>query len=666
MTQASPYGYGSALFHGDANWAATAVRAMVQACRERNVISVFIRLHPLLPPPSQALMAAGTWVKHGQTIPVDLTLSDLDLDRQTRMNHRVGIRRLREMKFTTVMDDWSLYDRYFEIYQETMARLNAHSYYRFSRQYFSQLKDALQGRLHLICVLAPDGSVAAAGLFTIANGIVEYHLGGTAEAHRSTAPSKLMIHAARVWAKAAGGRTLHLGGGFGAQHDSLFHFKSGFSKLRADFATWRIVCDEDKYAALVARAGIFAGSEPSGILPGISDARRGVTRGKMNRILLSVPHMGGREQAYVAEAFASNWLSTVGPNIGAFEREFEDCVGAPSVALSSGTAAIHLGLRALGVGAGDQVFCSDLTFAASANPIRYLGAEPVFIDSEYRSWNMDPQRLADALEEKAVLGRLPKAVVVVHLFGQCADMAPILELCGRYGIPVLEDAAEALGGMYQDRPAGTLGDAGAFSFNGNKIITTTGGGMLSSRNQHLVDKARFWATQARDPGIAYEHSELGYNYRMSNVLAGIGRGQLKVLEERVCERRAIAFRYQAGFEDLAGISLMPEAHYGRHTYWLSCFFIDDKRFGCSRDELLRYLDMANIESRPLWKPMHMQPLYAGCECFGGSVSENLFRNGICLPSSSSLTEEDQQYVIDHVRAAARSAERVMASSAATA
>jgi pyridoxal phosphate-dependent aminotransferase EpsN len=374
----------------------------------------------------------------------------------------------------------------------------------------------------------------------------------------------------------------------------------------------------------------------------------------MNRILLSVPHMGGREQAFVAEAFSSNWLSTVGPNITEFEKEFGARLGLRALAVGSGTAAIHLGLRALGVGAGDTVFCSDFTFVASANPIVYLGAKSVFIDSERRSWNMDPDVLADALEDAASRNELPKAVVVVHLFGQCADMDPILEACRRFGVPVLEDAAEALGATYKGRAAGTLGDVAAFSFNGNKMIATTGGGMLVSKNAELVRRAQSWATQAREPGIAYHHQELGYNYRLSNVLAGIGRGQLMVLDQRVRERRAVAFRYAEAFAEIPGIAFMPQAAYGFHTNWLSCFLIDEEAFGCSRDELVRRLDEANIESRPVWKPMHLQPLFADAKRYGGEVSEDLFRRGICLPSSSSLTAADQNYVIDAVRNVERS------------
>ncbi len=373
----------------------------------------------------------------------------------------------------------------------------------------------------------------------------------------------------------------------------------------------------------------------------------------MKRILLSVPHMGEFEQGYVEEAFRSNWLSTVGPNLTGFEDEFERWVSLPSVALGSGTAAIHLGLRALGVGPGDEVFCQDLTFVASVNPVRYLGARPVLLDSEYQTWNLDPQVLETALRARAARGRLPRAVIVVHLFGHCADLDALLDICGRYDVPLFEDAAEALGAEYKGRPAGSFGAAAAFSFNGNKIITTTGGGMLVSPDRNLVNRARHWATQARDAGISYEHSELGYNYRLSNVLAGIGRGQLRVLAERVEQRRKVAFRYRDAFQDLEGIEFMPQAQMGLATHWLSCFLIEADLFGCTRDELIRALDAASIEARPVWKPMHLQDLYRSCECFGGSVSEDLFARGICLPSSSSMTEEEQCRVIQAVRNASR-------------
>ena len=377
----------------------------------------------------------------------------------------------------------------------------------------------------------------------------------------------------------------------------------------------------------------------------------------MARTYLSVPHMGGAEERYVREAFASNWLSTVGPNIDAFERAFAARIGLPAVALASGTAAMHLGLRLLGVGPGDEVLVSDLTFVASVNPIAYLGARPVFVDSDPETWMMSPALLAEALAERARRGRTPRAVVVVHLYGQSADMDPILEACRSHGVPVLEDAAEALGTLYKGRPAGSLGAAAAFSFNGNKIITTSGGGMLVAPREDWIDRARFWSTQARDAGLAYEHSDLGYNYRLSNVLAGMGRGQLEVLDERVRQRRTVAFRYRDAFADLPGIASMPQAPYGLHTNWLSCFLVDREAFGASRDEVLRALAEADIEARPLWKPMHLQPLYADCDRYGGEVSERLFERGLCLPSSSSLSAAEQDAVIAVVRRLARGAAR---------
>ncbi len=372
----------------------------------------------------------------------------------------------------------------------------------------------------------------------------------------------------------------------------------------------------------------------------------------MKRILLSVPHMGSSEQSYVRQAFDTNWLSTVGPNIAAFEKAFAERVGLPAIALASGTAGLHLALRLAGVGCGDEVFCPTLTFVAAANAIVYQSGVPVFVDSDRATWNLDPDVLSCALRERAAVNRLPKALVVVHLYGQSADMDPILRACAEYGVAVIEDAAEAVGTLYKGKPAGTLGDVGVYSFNGNKIITTTGGGMLVSRNSAWIGKAKYWSQQARDVALWYEHSELGYNYRMSNVLAGIGRGQLEVLDLRVQQRRAIAFRYREAFADLPGISLMPQAPYGLHTNWLSCFLIEEQKFGCSRDELIQALDEANVESRPVWKPMHLQPLYAGADHYGGEVAADLFRRGICLPSSSCLSLEEQLYVINQVRTAA--------------
>jgi pyridoxal phosphate-dependent aminotransferase EpsN len=269
----------------------------------------------------------------------------------------------------------------------------------------------------------------------------------------------------------------------------------------------------------------------------------------------------------------------------------------------------------------------------------------VLVDSDPSTWQMSPALLAEALEDRARRGRLPRAVVVVHLYGQCADMDPILDACRRHGVPVLEDAAEALGATYKGRPAGSMADVGAFSFNGNKIITTTGGGMLVAHRQDWVDKARFWSTQARDPGAAYHHTETGFNYRMSNVLAGIGRGQLEVLDERVRQRRAVAFRYRDALAARQGIALMPQAPYGLHTNWLSCFVVEPELFGATRDDVLAALAADDIEARPLWKPMHLQPLHAACDRFGGATGARLFERGLCLPSSSSLSPAEQDRVV---------------------
>jgi pyridoxal phosphate-dependent aminotransferase EpsN len=367
------------------------------------------------------------------------------------------------------------------------------------------------------------------------------------------------------------------------------------------------------------------------------------------RIYLSAPHMGGDELGFVHEAFETNWLSSVGPNITAFEDELGALVGGHVCALGSGTAAIHLGLRLLGVGPGDEVFCPTLTFVATANPIVYQGATPVFLDSDRASWNLDPNVLEHALATKAAAGKLPKAIIVVHLFGQSAELEGILGLARRYDVPVLEDAAEALGTLYKGQQVGAFGDVGVVSFNGNKIITTTSGGALISRDEEKVKKARFWSTQARDPSIAYEHSELGYNYRMSNVLAGIGRGQLRVLGERVRRRREIAFGYAEAFADLDGMELMPQAEWGLHTNWLSVFVVDEGRLGVSRDALVHALAAEDVEARPVWKPMHTQKLYAARERFGGAVAEDCYARGICLPSSTNMSAADQGRVIACVR-----------------
>ncbi|MBW4534483.1 MAG: DegT/DnrJ/EryC1/StrS family aminotransferase [Pleurocapsa minor HA4230-MV1] len=367
-------------------------------------------------------------------------------------------------------------------------------------------------------------------------------------------------------------------------------------------------------------------------------------------ILLSTPHIGEQELKFVQEAFDTNWIAPVGPHIDAFEQEFSQVVGAKySAALSSGTAALHLALKLAGVSAGDEVFCSTFTFIASVSPITYLGAKPVFIDSDRTSWNMDPDLLATTLAQKDRIGKLPKAVVLVHLYGQSADIEPILQECDRYGIPLIEDAAEALGATYKNTSPGTWGRAGIFSFNGNKIITTSGGGMLVSGDRELISQAKFLATQARDPQPHYEHTEIGFNYRLSNVSAGIGRGQLMVLKERVAARRRNFAFYQETLGDLPGIEFMPEADFGTSTRWLSCLTFDPDVGGIDREQVRLKLLEQQIESRPVWKPMHLQPVFSNCECANNGIAEDLFHKGLCLPSGSNLTDEDLQQVTNQIK-----------------
>ena len=375
----------------------------------------------------------------------------------------------------------------------------------------------------------------------------------------------------------------------------------------------------------------------------------------MTRIYLASPHMSeeGYEQAYVKEAFDTNWVAPLGPNVNQFEQELADYVGVKSAsALSSGTAAIHLGLKALGVKEGDTVFCSTLTFSASCNPILYLGATPVFIDSDAATWNMCPKALKKAFEDATKRHQLPKAVVVVNLYGQSADMDPILELCQKYNVPILEDAAESLGSTYKGRMSGTIGDIGIYSFNGNKIITTSGGGMMVSNNEDYTKKATFWATQSREAERHYEHQELGYNYRMSNVVAGIGRGQLKVLNERIVKKKEIYETYQSAFKEIADIEMMNICDFGESNYWLSVMTLKETSQVKPLDILLA-LEKENIESRPVWKPMHMQPVFKQYPFFTATddqpVSEDYFKRGICLPSDTKMTAEQQQRVIDIIK-----------------
>jgi dTDP-4-amino-4,6-dideoxygalactose transaminase len=373
----------------------------------------------------------------------------------------------------------------------------------------------------------------------------------------------------------------------------------------------------------------------------------------MARIYLSPPHMGASERELLLDAFDSNWIAPLGPHVDAFERELATTVGAGhAAALSSGTAALHLALVLLGVGAGDEVIVSNLTFAASANVVRYVGATPVFIGSNAQTWTIDPDVLEEALAERARKARPPRAAIIVDLYGQCADYDRVLAACARYDVPVIQDASESLGATYRGRAAGTQGVMGVFSFNGNKIITTSGGGMLVSDRADWIASARNLASQARDPAPHYQHSKLGYNYRLSNLLAAIGRGQLQQLAERVRARRANFEWYQAQLREVPGWSFMPEANYGVSNRWLTCGTLEPSERQ-SQAHLLEAFERADIEARPVWKPMHLQPLYADCTCYGGSVDQRLFETGVCLPSGSDLNEAARARIAQVLEASLR-------------
>jgi len=362
-----------------------------------------------------------------------------------------------------------------------------------------------------------------------------------------------------------------------------------------------------------------------------------------NKIWLSSPHMGGKEQAYVNEAFATNWVAPLGPHVDGMEQDLANFVGqnVQVAALSTGTAAIHLALILMGVQAGDEVLCQSFTFSASANPIVYQGATPIFIDSEPDTWNMCPRHLEAAIKDRIAKGKKPKAIIPVHLYGMPAQMDALMEIARKYEIPVLEDAAEALGSHINGRNCGSFGEMACLSFNGNKIITTSGGGALVAQSADMAAKARFLATQARDAAPHYQHSHIGYNYRMSNISAGIGRGQMEVLPQRVAQRRANYERYVAKMKDIKGVQFVVEPQGYFSNRWLTTVLIDPSLTGGVTRETLRLaLEAENIESRPLWKPMHLQPVFADAPFYGDGTSERLFEQGLCLPSGSNLTDED--------------------------
>ena len=365
------------------------------------------------------------------------------------------------------------------------------------------------------------------------------------------------------------------------------------------------------------------------------------------RLFLSPPHPDGRERELLIQAYESNWITTLGPHVDAFEQGMCEKVGVGhAAALASGTAALHLALVMLGIERGEEVLCSNLTFAATANAIVYCGATPVFIDSNRESWNMDPELLAEELDSCARKGKLPQAAFVVDLYGQCAEYGRIDEVCLKYGVPIIEDAAEAMGATYNGTFAGKFGVMGVFSFNGNKIITTSAGGMLVSDNEEYIKRARFLSTQDRDPAPHYQHSHIGYNYRLSNLLAAVGRGQLERLDEKIARRRAINDFYRNALQDLPGLEFMPEAPYGKSNCWLTVILITPQEFGADREAVRLALEKENIESRPIWKPMHLQPVFKDCRVRGGEVSEDLFERGLCLPSGTQMTDEDLERVVN--------------------
>jgi dTDP-4-amino-4,6-dideoxygalactose transaminase len=363
----------------------------------------------------------------------------------------------------------------------------------------------------------------------------------------------------------------------------------------------------------------------------------------LSRIYLSPPHLSGRELELVREAIESNWVAPLGPQVDAFEQELASLARVPhALALSSGTAALHLALAVLGVGPEDEIACSSFTFAASANPIRYVGATPVFVDSHAETWTMDADLLEEALAERPRV----RAVVAVDLYGQCCDYEALARICSRRGVTLIQDAAESLGARYRSAPAGGQGDLTAFSFNGNKVITTSGGGMLASRNEEWIARARKLSTQAREPAPHYQHTELGFNYRLSNLLAAVGRGQLEVLPERVAARRRVNRCYRQLLTDVPGISFMPEAGYGESNCWLTCIVVDPEEAGTDRESIRLALEAEDVEARPVWKPMHLQPLYRDAPVYGGAVSAALFEHGLCLPSGSALSAGDQERIVE--------------------
>ncbi|MEN6449982.1 MAG: GNAT family N-acetyltransferase [Thermoguttaceae bacterium] len=649
----TPYGYGGAFaWNCSEEDTATFWRQFDGWAAQRGVVSSFARLSVF---PDQQLPFAGEVVADRPNIVrwLDLTPDQLWQDFEHKVRKNVNCAR-RSGVTIEVDTTGRRIGQFLDIYYATMDRRGASNSYYFPREFFDSLMRDLPGQFVFFHALS-GGRVVSTELVLLSAEHMYSFLGGTLADAYPQRPNDLLKYEAMLWGCQAGKRAFVLGGGYDGE-DGIFRYKKSFApRGAAPFCVGRRVHDQAAYDRLLDSRRQWAAHQGrrTTVRSGFFPAYRAVQEVAMDRIYLSSPHMSDYEKTFLLDAFDSNWIAPLGPHVDAFEKEFAAAVGArEAVALSCGTAAIHLGLLLSNVGRGDEVLTSTMTFAATANAIAYVGAEPVFIDSDETTWNMDPQLLVDELRERARRNRLPKAVVVVDLYGHCADYGPIRQACQWYDVPLIEDAAEALGATYDGHSAGTFGQLGIFSFNGNKIITASGGGMLVTDRKDLADRARFLATQARDPAPHYQHSEIGYNYRMSNLLAAVGRGQLRVLDDRVERRRANFQFYRQSLGDLPGIGFMPEHPQSRSTRWLTCITVDPRQFGATRDEIRLALEAENIESRPTWKPMHLQPVFSHCRLCGGAVAERIFEQGLCLPSGSNLSQADLSRVVDIVRAVA--------------
>ncbi|QDS87237.1 Putative pyridoxal phosphate-dependent aminotransferase EpsN [Rosistilla ulvae] len=672
----SPYGYAGTWGASDttvAEW--REFRFQVQeVLRERGCIAEFQRIGSLVPGAESLIQSDSAIVvrEHNQTIRIPLFNGYESCWGNAESRNRTKTRKAIRQGYTwqcrnSESMDVATGSTFRRLYTDTMKRVGASDYYLFNDRYFQRLVDGFGSRFKILEVLDSQQQVQVSGVFFEYDRLLHLHLVGSQSSALREGAGNLAYDGLIRWGcEQECFDYLHIGGGMSVG-DGMYKFKRSFGGQSIPFYIGRSVLDQQVYDQLVANHAYSHACNIDDLRSDIFPLYRSRPRvdpmltdqSVSERVYLSSPQMSTNERNLLLDAFDSNWIAPLGPHVDAFEREFAAKVQVEhAVALSSGTAALHLALRLLDVGAGDRVLASSLTFAATANAITYVGAKPVFIDSERATWNMDPDLLGAELERAAKAGELPKAMIVVDVNGQCADYEPILKLARFYEIPVIEDAAEALGAMYQGGPAGTFGDIACFSFNGNKIITTSGGGMLVCKRKDWADRARYLASQARQPAAHYEHTEVGYNYRMSNLLAAVGRGQLRVLDDRVKARCQNFEFYREQLGDLPGIEFMPEPDDFLSTRWLTSFTVDPEVFGANREEIRLALEAENIEARPVWKPMHLQPAFAGCDAMTNGVSESLFQNGLCLPSGSSLTESDLHRVVKVVRSQHRGAASV--------